>query len=72
MEREKMPGVATQPNLIPLEAYRPWQCLYFLPELQGQSSLRPTLLQLLGLFEPIFPQVEINAICASATGVHPC
>src|SRR4051794_1390201 len=26
-------------------AYRPWQCLYFLPEPQGQSSLRPTLPQ---------------------------
>ena len=24
-------------------AYVPWQCLYFLPEPQGQASLRPTL-----------------------------
>src|SRR5258708_36900922 len=31
-------------------AYRPWQCLYFLPELHGQSSLRPILPQLAGLF----------------------
>src|SRR3979411_941070 len=31
-------------------AYRPWQCLYFLPEPQGQSSLRPTLPQLAGFF----------------------
>src|SRR4051812_20912263 len=31
-------------------AYRPWQCLYFLPEPQGQSSLRPTLPQLEGFF----------------------
>ncbi|SCB54694.1 hypothetical protein GA0061098_102947 [Bradyrhizobium shewense] len=30
------------------QAYRPWQCLYFLPEPQGQSSLRPTLPQLAG------------------------
>src|SRR6202163_3326963 len=29
-------------------AYLPWQCLYFLPEPQGQSSLRPTLPQLAG------------------------
>src|ERR1700744_3520380 len=31
-------------------AYLPWQCLYFFPEPQGQSSLRPTLPQLAGLF----------------------
>src|SRR6202790_5259086 len=31
-------------------AYLPWQCLYFLPEPQGQSSLRPTLPQLAGFF----------------------
>src|SRR5579862_4556414 len=30
------------------QAYLPWQCLYFLPEPQGQSSLRPTLPQLAG------------------------
>src|SRR4029079_12706345 len=29
-------------------AYLPWQCLYFLPLPQGQSSLRPTLPQLAG------------------------
>src|SRR5882724_1347085 len=29
-------------------AYLPWQCLYFLPEPQGQSSLRPILPQLAG------------------------
>src|SRR6266481_73357 len=29
-------------------ANRPWQCLYFLPEPQGQASLRPTLPQLEG------------------------
>src|ERR1700737_2931578 len=29
-------------------AYLPWQCLYFLPEPQGQSSLRPTLPQVSG------------------------
>src|SRR6202011_1694991 len=29
-------------------AYLPWQCLYFLPEPQGQSSLRPTLPQVAG------------------------
>src|SRR6267142_4063259 len=33
-----------------LHAYRPWQCLYFLPEPQGQSSLRPILPQLEGFF----------------------
>src|ERR1700755_2758101 len=33
-----------------LYAYRPWQCLYFLPEPHGQSSLRPTLPQLAGFF----------------------
>src|SRR4051812_18646162 len=34
-----------------LRAYAnlPWQCLYFLPEPHGQSSLRPTLPQLAGL-----------------------
>src|SRR5687768_6135044 len=32
-----------QPNL-------PWQCLNFLPEPQGQFSLRPTLPQVAGLF----------------------
>src|SRR5262245_41094317 len=32
-----------QPNL-------PWQCLNFLPDPQGQSSLRPTLPQLDGSF----------------------
>src|ERR1700681_1564515 len=31
-------------------AYLPWQCLYFLPEPQGQSSLRPILPQLAGFF----------------------
>src|SRR5438094_125679 len=31
-------------------AYFPWQCLYFLPLPQGQSSLRPTLPQLAGFF----------------------
>src|SRR5712671_2802508 len=31
-------------------AYRPWQCLYFLPEPHGQSSLRPILPQLEGFF----------------------
>src|SRR5579862_9539727 len=31
-------------------AYLPWQCLYFLPEPHGQSSLRPTLPQLAGFF----------------------
>src|SRR6266481_189435 len=29
-------------------AYLPWQCLYFLPEPQGQSSLRPILPQVAG------------------------
>src|SRR4029077_11722691 len=32
------------------QAYLPWQCLNFLPEPQGQSSLRPTLPQLAGFF----------------------
>src|ERR1700736_4802694 len=32
--------------------YLPWQCLYFLPEPQGQSSLRPILPQLAGFFGP--------------------
>src|SRR4029079_2844530 len=32
------------------QANRPWQCLYFLPEPQGHSSLRPTLPQLDGSF----------------------
>src|SRR6266702_8167485 len=31
-----------------VHAYLPWQCLYFLPEPHGQSSLRPTLPQLDG------------------------
>jgi hypothetical protein len=31
-------------------AYLPWQCLNFLPEPQGQTSLRPTLPQLAGSF----------------------
>src|SRR3984893_1903777 len=31
-------------------AYLPWQCLYFLPEPQGQSSLRPILPQVAGFF----------------------
>src|SRR6476659_4574751 len=30
------------------QAYLPWQCLYFLPEPHGQSSLRPILPQLAG------------------------
>src|SRR4051812_25108475 len=38
-------GGAPQP-----QPYLPWQCLYFLPEPQGQSSLRPTLPQLAGFF----------------------
>ena len=29
---------------------RPWQCLYFLPEPHGQSSLRPTLPHVVGSF----------------------
>ena len=29
-------------------AKRPWQCLYFLPDPHGQTSLRPTLPQLVG------------------------
>src|SRR5258708_16347990 len=32
------------------QPYLPWQCLYFLPLPQGQSSLRPTLPQLPGFF----------------------
>src|SRR5260370_7289611 len=32
------------------QPYLPWQCLYFLPLPQGQSSLRPTLPQLAGFF----------------------
>src|SRR5579862_7112155 len=31
-------------------AYLPWQCLYFLPEPHGQSSLRPTLPHVAGYF----------------------
>src|SRR5450759_4433075 len=34
----------------PAHTYLPWQCLYFLPEPQGQSSLRPILPQLAGFF----------------------
>ena len=32
------------------QAKVPWQCLYFLPEPQGQVSLRPTLPQVAGFF----------------------
>ena len=32
------------------QASTPWQCLYFLPDPQGQASLRPTLPQVLGSF----------------------
>ena len=32
------------------QASTPWQCLYFLPDPQGQGSLRPTRPQLSGLF----------------------
>ena len=39
-------------------AYRPWQCLNFLPEPQGQDSLRPTLPQLLG-------SEGLRSVCAS-------
>src|SRR5256885_12606666 len=35
-------------DLIRRYPYLPWQCLYFLPEPQGQSSLRPTLPQVAG------------------------
>ena len=45
-------------HLLPVErgegkgcqAKAPWQCLYFLPEPQGQASLRPTLPQVAGFF----------------------
>src|SRR5438270_380708 len=40
-------------------AYLPWQCLYFLPEPQGQSSLRPTLPQLAGF---------LGSRCSAAAG----
>ena len=33
-----------------VQANRPWQCLYFLPEPQGQGSLRPTWPQVAGSF----------------------
>jgi tripartite-type tricarboxylate transporter receptor subunit TctC len=33
-----------------LSGETPWQCLYFLPEPQGQASLRPTLPQVAGSF----------------------
>src|ERR1700738_698796 len=39
-------GVTTPSDAA--HAYLPWQCLNFLPEPQGQSSLRPTLPQLAG------------------------
>ena len=44
-------GVKTPwwPTLLRLSKL-PWQCLYFLPEPQGQLSLRPTLPQLAGSF----------------------
>src|ERR1700732_5072634 len=43
-------GIAERRNkAIAPYAKRPWQCLYFLPEPQGQASLRPTLPQLAGL-----------------------
>src|SRR5690606_10090715 len=32
----------------PAQCRRPWQCLYFLPDPQGQGALRPTLPQLSG------------------------
>src|SRR3978361_318851 len=44
-----------------LYAYRPWQCLYFLPEPHGQSSLRPILPQLEGVFGSRLCAVAIGA-----------
>src|SRR5712671_2826429 len=41
--------------------YRPWQCLYFLPEPQGQSSLRPILPQLEGFFGSRLPALAFGA-----------
>ena len=32
--------------LFPYPTYLPWHCLYFLPEPQGQGSLRPTTVSL--------------------------
>ena len=45
-------GDDSQFKLAEICAYanRPWQCLYFLPEPHGQTSLRPTLPQLDGSF----------------------
>ena len=47
--------------------YLPWQCLYFLPEPQGQGSLRPTFLlpEGAGLLSPLEP---ISALAMGETG----
>src|SRR6185437_5663468 len=69
-------------------AYRPWQCLYFLPEPHGQSSLRPTLPQVAGfLGSRLAPAVAVGTseafakvsspvlgsnLCASIAGNSGC
>src|SRR5450631_1655818 len=78
--------VGAQPSRA--HTYLPWQCLYFLPEPQGQSSLRPTLPQLAGFFGSRLAvaagtsEAPANAIssspvfgsslCASITGSTGC
>src|SRR6266540_1012024 len=50
--QERKPAGAARPAVFAsaqAHPYLPWQCLYFLPLPQGQSSLRPTLPQLAGL-----------------------
>ena len=42
------PGILFSSTGNTPQAYLPWQCLYFLPEPQGQTSLRPTLPQVEG------------------------
>ena len=46
----RCPRAKLRGNSIGAQPNRPWQCLYFLPEPHGQTSLRPTLPQVVGSF----------------------
>src|SRR6185437_3963744 len=64
-------GVPKLEPIRPYQAKRPWQCLYFLPEPQGQTSLRPTLPQVVGSLglrsatAVVSSPVDGSTLCAS-------
>src|SRR3546814_19241167 len=54
---------------LPSPAYRPWQCLYFLPEPQGQGALRGVFFQVDASFGST---AALRPPCTGRAGSRPC